>query len=118
MKSFFKKAEGGLKKAFSKQAVNDGLSKLNKAYLSTVPIAKITGQLANGIAPVAAMTGVGIPLAVGLKAGGLIANGYASGDGLAKYIDKNNKSKHKALPVNSIQAPKPEEKQPANDIFY
>jgi hypothetical protein len=101
MKSFFRKSNNDVRKAFSKGAQRNTLRKLNHAYQDSIPAVKIAGEVAGNLAPVAAVVpGYGPAIAVGLKGAQAGSKLYAMGE-----------KKH-----HSIQAPKPQEKK--QDVFY
>ena len=109
MKSFFKKAGGDVRKAFSKNSQRTVLRKMGNAYQDSIPGVRIAGEVAGNLAPLAlAIPGYGPAIAVGLK-------GAQAGTKLYGMGEKGRYSPA-VMPRNSIQAPKPEEAK--KDVFY
>ena len=108
MKSFFKKAGGDVRKAFSKNSQRTVLRKMSHVYQDSIPAVRIAGEIAGNAAPLAlAIPGYGPAIAMGLQ-------GAQAGSKL--YGMSENKHKPAVMPRNSIQAPKPEEAK--KDVFY
>ena len=112
MKSFFRKSNREIRKAFSKGAQRNTLRKMSNTYQESIPAVKMASEVAGNLAPAALLIpGYGPAVALGLKGAQGASKAYAVGE-------NKNYGRHKpaVMPRNGIQAPKPAEAQP--DVFY